>query len=292
MSYNRRMKTLAALAFALALTTAARAVDDSGLKSEEWTVLGWNDACSVAFEVKDFPKLGHGLQDDPAETRIGTLTIDPGKETSKLSWNLELDGPYSWDQRMAAASEKDLRENGYDRPGYLETVRVEVGNQPGLADVLQSTVTLSARLKTGWPGHEWRLSGADFNPLSTCVLLAYDRRSGGPRRRYHLVRVYASRARLERARAHTENALLLYQAGNLEVAAAEAANAAQLAPELPISRYHNAALLTLVGHIDEAMVELAAAVKLDPALRAKAREDEDFESLRVRDDYQDLVREP
>jgi len=286
------MKTLALLALALALTPAARAVEESTLKREEWRVLGWNDSCAVAFEIKAYPKLGMGLQDDPAETHIGTLTIDAGKETAQQSWNLELDGAYSYDERQVKDTERDLGEAGYARPSFHEDVRTEVGRQPGLAEVLQSTAALSARLKSGWPGRDWRLSGVDFNPLSTCALLAYSPRSGGIRHRFLLVRVYASRARLERARAHTENALLLFAKGDVDAAAAEAATGAALAPELPVSRYHNAALQTLTGNIDAAVGELSAAIKLDPTLRAKARDDDDFEALRVRDDFQDLVREP
>jgi len=285
------MKTLALLALALALTPAARAVEESTLKREERRVLGWNDACAAAFEVKAYPKLGRGLQEDPAETHIGTLTIEPGKQDAKLSWNLELDGEYSWDERMSSNTENDLRLAGYDRPGFHEDVRAEVGAQPGLAEVLQSTRTLAARAQTGWPGPAYRLSGVDFNPLSTCALLAYAPKARGLRHRFTLVRVYASRARLERARAHTENALLLYQAGNLDAAAAEAATGAQLAPELGVSRYHNAALLTLTGNIAAGMSELRAVLSLEPSLRAKARDDADFESLRVRDDFQDMVRE-
>jgi tetratricopeptide (TPR) repeat protein len=285
------MRTLILLAAALACTTGAHAVEETTLAREDWKVLGWNDACGVAFEALAYPKLGKGLQLDPARTRIGTMIIGLGKEKAELSWNLELDGEFSWDERQAKTTESDLTAAGYDRAGYAEAVRMEVGAQPGLAEVLQSTVTLDARLKTGWPGPEWRLSGVAFNPLSTCALLTYAPRSGGVLETFLLVRVYGSRARLERAHAHTENALLLYQAGNLEAAAAEAATGARLAPELGVSRYHNAALLTLTGNIAAGMSELRAALSLDPSLRAKARDDADFESLRVRDDFQDMVRE-
>ena len=286
------MKLLALAALTLFVAARAYAVEESTLKREDWRVLGWNDACAAALETKAYPKLGMGIQEDPAETHIGTLTIDAGQETFQLSWNLELDGAYSWEERQAASTEKDLQDAGYVRPGFHEDVRAEVGNQPGLAEVLQSTTTLGTRLKKGWPGRGWRLSGVDFNPLSTCALLAYAPRRGGLRHQFLLVRVYDSRARLERARAHTENALLLFAKGDVDTAAAEAATGAALAPELPVSRYHNAALQTLTGHIEDAVSELSAAIKLDPKLRAKARDDQDFDALRVRDDFQDLVREP
>ena len=277
------------LASALLGAPPASAVEDSAVARTEWTVLGWNDACSVALELKIYPKLGSGLRDDPIEAHVGTLTIPPGTEDAKQSWTLELDGAFSWDERLAAKAEKDLSDAGYSRASYPETVRTEVGAGPGLAEVLLSTAALDARAKSGWPGRSWRLAGADFNALSTCALLVYAPRSGGPTRRFKLVRVYGPRARLDRALAHAENARLLFQAGDINSAAAEAATGAALAPELASTRYENAALLTLTGQIVPAIAELSAALRLDPGLRAKARDDNDFEALRVRDDFQKLV---
>ncbi|NNN06093.1 MAG: hypothetical protein HKL90_09365 [Elusimicrobia bacterium] len=280
-----------AFLFAAAMLGAppASAVEDSAVARTEWTALGWDDACSVALELKIYPKLDTGLHGDPVETRVGTLTIPSGAEDAKQNWTLELDGAFSWDERLAAKAEKDLNDAGYTRAGYPETVRTEVAARPGLAEVLLSTAALDARVKNGWPGPSWRLAGADFNALSTCALLVYAPRSGGPLRKFKLARVYSPRARVNRALAHAQNARLLFQAGDIDSAAAEAATGAALAPELAVTRYEDAAFLTLTGQIVQAVAELTAALRLDPTLRAKARDDADFEALRARDDFQRLV---
>lgn len=288
MSYHRSV-TAVALLLAL-LAGRAWAADDSEIAREDWKVLGWNDACSVAYELLAYPTLGSGLQTEPVETSIGTLTIAPQREKAALAWELELSGKFSWDLRAAAKARASLKTAGYERPGYAEEVRAEIGARPGLAEVLLTTTTLQARATGVWPGPEWRLAGANFNPLSTCVLLDYRRRSGGPRHRLLLVRAYSPRARLERARAHVENARLLFAQGEIAPAAAEAASGASLAPDMALARYNNAAMLSVTGAADAAVDELAVAVKLDPKYRAAAAADVDFESLRERQDFSDVLR--
>ena len=293
MSYNRFMKPLAALALLFTLTPFARAAEDAEVAREEWRVLGWRlSECSVALEVFAYPKLGAGLYDEPVESHIGSLTVPPESEDQALALDLNIEGKFAWNADAVKKSEKDMREIGYDRTGFAERVIPEVGNQPGLAEILHSTVTLQARAVHDWPGAKWRLSALDFSPLANCALLVYDRRSDGLRHRFRLVRVYDPRSRRERARAHTENALLLYAASDLKNATIEAESGAHLAPDNVVTRYHFAALLTLSGRLEEAMPELEAAIKLDPKYRARARDDADFEALRVRDDFNDLVREP
>ncbi len=265
----------------------ASAVEDAAIARAQWRVLGWNDACSAALEVEYFPKLGQGLQAEPVETNIGTMTIPPGREDSKTDWNLQLDGAFSWDPKVAAQTEKDLGEAGWSRPGYAETVPENPA--PETAPVLLSTSSLRSRLTRGWPGPGWRLAAVNFNPLSTCAVVVYARSSKGPRLRFLLTRVYDPDARRERARAHAEDARLLFEDGQTDAASAEAQTAADLAPDLPIARYENAAVMTLTGRIAPAMAELAAAIRLDASLRARARDDDDFEALRVRGDFQVLV---
>jgi len=280
------------LAFALLLARPAFAADDAVLEREEYKVLGWNDACGVAYQVLAYPKLGKGMREDPVETRVSTLSIPPQQEEAAAETSVLLDGEFSWDRAAVEKAAKELKDAGFSRAGFGETVRTEIGRQKELAEVLFSTKTFDARLQTGWPGRAWRLAGTDFNPLSNCALLVYARRADELRHRFLLIRVYSPRARLERARAHVENALLLYAAGNGDASAAEAETAARLGPELPAAHYHHASLLMLTGRIEEAMAALAEAVRLDPKLRAKAREDPDFEPLRVRDDFNELMREP
>ncbi len=292
MSYNLAVKALA-LAFLLAVPAAAQNMDDLGVDHEEWKVIGWNDACGVAFEHLYYPKLGEAMVGEPISTRVGTARIPPGTEKWTARWTYEADGALSWNEREVAAAEKELRKAGYSRPGYPETIQdAPIGRQPLLADTILSTATLSPRLDEGWSTAEWRWAGADYNPLGTCALLAFEKR-GAPRHyRLQLLRVYNPRARIDRAYAHASNARLLFDAGSLDAAAPEAETAAALAPELPIARYEHAAMLALTGRINAAADELAVAIKLDPKNAAKARDDVDFADLRGRDDFKDMTRKP
>ncbi|MFI5347110.1 MAG: tetratricopeptide repeat protein [Elusimicrobiota bacterium] len=285
--------TLAAL---LALSAPpARAQDnpDFTIDHQEWHVIGWNDACGAALTVLSFPKLGEAIAGDPISTRAGTLIIPVAKQDAELNWTLQADGPLSFSQKDLDKAEKDLKLAGFSRAGYPETLQdVPVGDQPLLADAILSTETLKPRLKKGWPGPEWRWAGASYNPLGTCGLLVYENRQDPRHYSFLLLRVYNARARTDRAYAHASNARLLFNSGNLDAGAMEAETAALLAPDLPIARYEHAAMLALTGHTDLAMDELNAAVKLDPKYRAKARDDEDFDELRRREDFKEATRRP
>jgi hypothetical protein len=270
---------------------AAQNYSDVAVDHETWSVIGWDDACGVAFEHYYYPKLGDAMAYEPISTRIGTALIHSGSEKYVGRYVLELDGATSWDERRVAKTEKELKAAGYFRPGYLDRIQdAPIGNQPLLAETILSTSTLSPRLKTGWPGPEWRWAGGSFNPLATCELLVFENRANPKRYRLMLVRAYNSRVRIDRAYAHASNARLLFNAGNLEVAAPEAETAAMLAPELPIARYEHAAMLALTGRLNESVDELAAAVKLEPKYKAQAREDLDFADLRGRDDFKDITK--
>ena len=286
------MKALA-LTLLLVLPAAAQTIGDFEIDHETWRVIGWNDACGVAFEHLYYPKLGEEIAGDPIATHIGTAMIPAGKEDYVARWTLQAEGRLSWDEASAAKAEKELKSAGYGRAGFPETIQdAPIGDQPLLAQTILSTATLSARLRSGWPGQEWRWAGASYNPLGTCALLSYEKR-GSPRHyRLLLLRVYNPRARRERAYAHASNARLLFNAGNLAVAAPEAETAAQLAPELPIARYEHAAMLALTGNPNEAVDELAVAVKLEPKYAPRARGDIDFADLKVRQDFQDLTKQP
>jgi tetratricopeptide (TPR) repeat protein len=295
MSYNLVVKALAPtlLLALLVLPAAAQNMDDITIDHEEWKVVGWNDACGVAFEHLYFPRLGEAMVGEPVTTHIGTARIPAGKEKYIARWTYEAAGALSWKESLVAEAENDLRKAGYSRPGFPELIQdAPIGNQPGLAETILSTSTLSPRLTGDWPGPEWRWAGGNYSPLGTCALLAFERR-GAPRHyRLLLLRVYNSRAHIDRAYAHASNAALLFNAGNLEVAFIEAETAAALAPELPIARYEHAAMLVLTGRHNEAIDELAAAIKLDPAYGPKAHRDIDFAELRVRQDFQDMTKEP
>lgn len=286
------MRLLLALA-ALVLASPSRAAEakDIGVDHEVWSVIGWNDSCGVAFTRLAYPKLGEAMMAEPVMTRAGFMSIAPQKEEAEARWTLESDGALSWDKKAFKKAEKDLIKGGYSRPGYPDVIRDgPIGDQPGLAESILSTATLSVRLKKGWPGPEWRWAAANFNPLGTCALLAFEKRAEPRRYRFLLVRVYNSRARIDRAYAHASNARLLFNAGNLDESAPEAATAAALAPELPIARYEHAAQLALTGHHNEAVTELAAALKLEPKYKEKARTDLDFADLKRRDDFREITR--
>ena len=293
MSYNQVVKALA-LTFLfglLALPAAAQDVGGLAVDHEEWKTIGWNDACGVAFEHLYYPVLGQAIANEPIATHVGEASIAPGQEKYVARWTYEADGALTWNEKAAAAAEQDLKKGGYSRPGFPEVIQdAPIGAQPLLAETILSTSTLSPRLKSGWPGPEWRWAGGDYSPLGTCALLAFEKR-GAPRHyRLLLLRVYNPRARIDRAYAHASSARLLFNAGDLDVAAPEAATAAALAPELPVARYEHAAMLTLTGRLDEAVDELAAAIRLEPKYAAQARGDVDFSGLHDRDDFKDMTR--
>ncbi len=275
----------------MALPAAAQ--DEFTIDHQTWHVVGWNDACGVGITILSYPKVGEAIAGDPISTRVGTVNIPVAKDLSETVWTLQADGPLSFAQKDLDKAEKDLKAAGYSRPGYPEIIQdVPVGDQPLLAEAILSTGTLKPRLKSGWPGPEWRWSGANYNPLGTCGLLVYDSRAEPLHYRFLLLRVYNTRLRTDRSYAHASNSRLLFDTGNLDAAAVEAETAALLDPELPIARYEHAAMLALTGRTDQAMDELKAAVKLDPKYAAKARSDEDFDELKDREDFRETTRRP
>ena len=279
----------ALLAGLLAFPAAAQ--DEFTIDHQTWHIVGWNDSCGVGLTILSYPKVGEAIAGDPISTRVGTVSIPVAKELSETNWTLQADGPLSFAQKDLDKAEKDLRNAGYSHPGYPEIIQdVPVGDQPLLAEAILSTGTLKARIKSGWPGSEWRWSGVNYNPLATCGLLVYENRAKPLHYEFLLLRVYNSRTRTDRAYAHASNARLLFNGGNLDAGAVEAETAALLDPELPIARYEHAAMLALTGQTDQAMDELKAAVKLNPKYRAKARDDEDFDELRRREDFQEATR--
>jgi len=271
----------------LLLAVPASALD---IEREEYKIVGWNDACSVAVERYGYPRLGEAIVGEPITSRVGTLAIVTAKPIVETRWVLESDGVNTYDKDAVTGFRKKLRKAGYDRPGFSETIRDAMTiESPGSADVILSTAILEAR-PDFWPDtREWRWGAAHYNPLSTCALLVYARIGEPDRYKFILTRIYNAKARSERARAHTTNGRLLFNAGELAAALAETEIGAQTAPEVGAARYHYAAMLALNGRLNASLSELLAAIKIDERFAAKAAEDEDFDSLRVRQDFQELI---
>ncbi len=266
-------------AFFLAVSAApaaAQSVDHEVLK-----FLGWNAACSLAIAHYSYPYIGEAIANEPIVTKIGTLTIPPGKNKSRADWGISWDGSKTWRPMIAGKTMNDFGEAGYGRPGYVETIRPEpIARRPGLEQLLRSTETLKARDRKGWPGKAWTLARIHYSPLTTCAFVLYELEEAQETFfNYRLVRIYNPAVRTQRARAHVENGLLLFKGGDIEGALEEMEIAAQLSPTTGPARYHHAALLTVSGHMDQALVELDAAIKLNPRYEKMALDNVDFDSL-------------
>lgn len=262
------------------------------VEREKLDFLGWNKACSVAIAHYGYPKRGDGIEDDPVMTRIGTLTIAPGREAAKARWSAAWEGQFTWRGADAARLREDLKRAGYASPGVAETVLPgPVPPDWDLERVLLSTQTFRTKAPSGFPGPGWRLASVRYSPLGSCALLVYAK-EGASRDFFTplLIRVGNPAARLERAAGHVTNAVLLFQNGDAAGGLAETATAVQMNPDSAPAHYHRAAMLALTGSNEEALPELAAAVRLEPKYRQKARTDKDFESLTSMPRFKELTR--
>jgi len=278
---------------ALVLNLAAGRTFGHDVDRETFTIIGWNEACSVAIAHYGFPALGQGIYEEPVRTRIGTLTIRPGADTAQTAWEADWDGAGTWNTSKAKASISNLGAAGYDQAGFMETVRPDrIGAQPGLEETIRSTATFALRSTAGWPGPGWRWRQVFYSPLGDCGLFVFAKTGvSRPFYRALLLRIYNASARTLRSRAHVTNALLLLGEGDMAGALEEASIAARMTPQLALARYHYAALLCLSGRLTEAETELAAAVQLDPQHKKQAREDRDFESLHVSPRFQSIIKD-
>ena len=269
------------------LRVPAAAID---IEREEYAIIGWNDACSVAVERYAFPVLGQALYGEPITSRVGTLAIVTAKPTVETRWVFEADGTHTADPGLIAGIRRNLLKTGHDRKGFSERIRdSRTIAGPATSDIILSTETLAAR-PDFWPDtREWRWGWTYYNPLSTCALLVYEQIGLRDRYKFLLTRIYNASARVDRGRAHTTNGRLLFNDGDLVDALAETEIGARMAPEIGATRYHYAALLSLNGRLDEAMTELNAAVKLDARFREKAAKDFDFDPMLSRQDFQERI---
>ena len=281
---------MVAMRFFLLLTALAVPAAALDFEREEYKIIGWNNACSVAVERYAFPQLGQAISGEPITSRVGTLAIVTAKPTVETRWVFAADGTNTYDTAAIGRIRKKLRKAGYDRSGFNETIRAAATvESPGSAEVILSTTILQAR-PDFWPDtRQWRWGWAHYNPLSTCALLVYEKIGEHDRFKFILTRIYNASARAERGRAHTTNGRLLFNAGDLDGALAETEIGARTAPEVGGTRYHYAAILTLNGRLDDAMRELLTAARIDARFAEKAAKDADFDSLRNRQDFQELI---
>lgn len=275
------------LLFLILLAVPASALD---IEREEYKIIGWNNACSVAVERYAYPVLGQAIHGEPITSRLGTLAIVTKYPIVETRWVFEADGANTYDKESIPVFRRKLRKAGFDRPGFTETIRdAATVASPGSAEVILSTAILEAR-PDFWPDtREWRWGWAHYNPLSTCALLVYERVDERERFKFILTRIYNAKARSERGLAHTTNGRLLFNEGDLAGALAETEIGARTAPEAGPARYHYAALLALNGRLNASFAELLEAVKIDERFAEKAAADADFDSLRVRQDFQELI---
>lgn len=250
---------------------------------ETFYLLGWNKGCSVAIAHYAYPKIGDAIADEPVMTRIGTWTIEPGKENAVANWAFEAEGRRTYDPEAARKAKAELAKKGYTMSGYKEIVRGDpVVDKRDLPRLILSTETFKTRSEGPFPDPKrFRPASIYYNTVATCALIVY--RELGQRKDFYkelLIRVETPHIRRDRAIAHITNGLLLLEQGERTGAVAESAIAARLAPEYSEARYKHAALLNLDGQTDAAVDELTAALQLEPALRERAASDADFESLR------------
>lgn len=270
------------------LASRASAID---IDHEEYQIIGWDDGCSVAVERYGYPRLGEAIRTEPITSRIGTIYILAEWKTKSITrWVFEADGTHTYDKHAIDRFRKVLRKKGHDRPGFAETIRNSPTiDSPGSAEVIFSTAILEAR-PDFWPDtRDWRLANIHYNPLSTCALMIYEKIGERPRFKFLLTRIFNASARSERGRAHTVNGRLLFNNGDLVDALAETEIGAKMAPELAATRYNYAGMLSLSGRLEASLRELLAAIKIDEDYRDKARDDLDFDPLRKRQDFQELV---
>jgi len=278
---------------AVVLLFASGAALGQQVERETFSVIGWNDGCSVAISHYGYPFLGQAAQSDPVLARVGALTIPPGAETAQTSWKLNSQGGAAWHPSASRTAVASLVAAGYDRPGFSETVRTErIASLPGLEETIRSTSTFALRDTAGWPGPDWRFDQVHYSPLDSCGLLVFFK--GSPSRpfyRYLLLRFHNPLVRPQRAQAHVTNSRLLFDDSDLTGAAQEAEIAARMTPQVAAARYQNAVMLCLTGRLVDAEHELADTVKLDPQYKAQAREDPYLETLRFSPRFQGIVQE-
>ncbi|MFH2202093.1 MAG: tetratricopeptide repeat protein [Elusimicrobiota bacterium] len=268
------------------LPAAAEPISVAGKESaygyDELIFLGWNNACSVAFQYFNYPPVGDGLRGVPDNWLVGRLTIDPGTVDVQTQWVDRGESSLAWDPNRVNKMTEELIRTGYAPAGTVETIReAPVYERAGLRHILHSTAAFQLGYLTKWPEPQFKLSEIHYSPLSNCAFMIF-RNSWTPRDsyRYKLIRMLNPGVRRNRARAHVTNAIFLYKEKmDIYAAEEELSIAAEMDPEYPLALYHHAAMLSNHGRYEEALGRLEAAIKFKPEYAAKAQEDVEFERL-------------
>lgn len=261
----------------LATSCSARKLTLVPIEHETLSVLGWNRACSVAVDLRGYPFLGDASVQEPVMERVGSITIAPGSEAATAQWLMSGDGVYSWNPASVREAHAVLKQKGYTRTGYSETLRPDpVVDDAELREILLTTAAFRSRAKDLMPA-PWRLAEVHYSPVvDTCALLVYDKDKIIALR---LVRIENPAVRRDRARAHMLNGMRLLDAGDRLGALAETGIAASTAPDYPSALFHHAEQLCVNGQNDAALDKLAAAIKLDPSYKDKALRSRDFRDI-------------
>ncbi|MBI5882049.1 MAG: hypothetical protein HZB91_02975 [Elusimicrobia bacterium] len=255
-------------------------------------VLGWSKACSVAVEYFGFPGVGAGLFNEPISMQIGSIALqDPALKASE-DWIINAEGKAVWDPDKAAKAVSKLKKTGFVLAGSSETVPAEPTGWPEIDAVLLTTRSLGAYSPSGWPAKDFRLHQIHYSPMGTCALLLY-RWTGSKERdffQFLLVRTRNPRAKIERAMAHLDLAIRLFDRGDLAGALDESGFAARAAPNDAEARYRHAAYLALSGYYEDAFDELSLSLRYEKKNKERARKDPDFEGLAKDKRFKTLTR--
>lgn len=261
---------------------------------EEVAVLGWNDGCSLAIRHFRFPPSVEGAQVDPVWGRLGTVSLDPGKRQPTVKWQLQVKDGFPYFKGYETAAHDQLTRAGYTRAGLMERIRPDpIAPGRGLEPVIRSTASLRVGYSVAYASAPYALSRVHYSPLGMCAFLVFERPGWPPNvHKYQLVRVPLD-ARLERARAHLLNSVLLYRNhsdtyGALE----EAAIAAATDPRNSEGRYRHALMLAVHGRFEETIKELREAVVLDRKWAEAAREAIEFEDLWKQERFKQALQVP
>ena len=251
---------------------------------EEFSHLGWGDACSIAVQYLRFPKEGVGMRGIPDAFRVGIISLGPGEDKQTERWTYSSEKGTGYSPESLAAVAEELRDKGrHDRAGMVERLRQRrVADQPGLEDFLMSTDSFKTEPVISGVPDRFRFSAVYYSPLGSCGLFLFQDKDN-PRDgiRTVLARIPEPGVRHLRARAHVNNGLLFYRNdADLVSSEAELAVAAAMDPRYGLARYHHAVLLTLHGRFDEAIESLKAAVARNAEYADEARRAPEFDALR------------